>query len=80
MEPSRPLLASAHGGLAEGVKPSLAKGTFQGDFALEGQRAETLTSAHFGRHRKFSAVQGRKLKYVVNEYLCPCSKFMYVSI
>lgn len=80
MELSRPPLASAHGGLAEDVKPSLTKGAFEGDFALEGQQAETLVSAHFGRHRKLSAVQGRKLKYIVNEYLCPCSKFNYVSI
>lgn len=77
-ELSRPPLASAHGGLAKAVKALLTKGAFQGDIALEGQQAETLMSAHFGRHRKFSAVQGRKLKYIVNEYLCPCSQFNYV--
>lgn len=51
------VFASAHVSLSEDVKPSLRRGAFKGlDFALEGQQAETLISAQFGQHKKFSAV------------------------
>lgn len=51
------VFASAHVSLSEDVKPLLRRGVFKGlDFALERQQAEFLISAHFGQHKKFSAI------------------------
>lgn len=51
------VFASAHVSLFEDVKPLMKRGVFKGlDFALEGGQAETLISAQFGQHKKFSAV------------------------
>lgn len=67
--------------LSEDVKPLLRRGAFKGlDFALKGQQAEFLISAHFGRHKKFSWVYGRRLKYIVNEYLYPCFRLNCICI
>lgn len=51
------VFACAYVSLSEDVNPLLRKGAFKGlDFALQGQQAEILISAHFGRHKTFSAV------------------------
>lgn len=44
------------------------------DFALEGQQAETLISAQLGWHKNVTAVESRRLKYIVNDYLYSCFK------
>lgn len=51
------VFASSHVSLFEDVKPLMRKGAFKRlGFALEGRQAETLISAQFGQHKKFSAV------------------------
>lgn len=69
------VFASVHVSLYEDVKPLLRSEAFKGlDFALERQQADILISAHFGWHKKLSAIKCRRLKYIVNEYLHPCFK------
>lgn len=47
------VFASANVNLSEDVKPLLIRGAFKGlDFALEGQQAVILISAHFEWHKK----------------------------
>lgn len=43
------VFASAHVSISEDVKPLMRRGAFKVlDFALKGQQAEILISAHFG--------------------------------